>query len=281
VLVVFYFVELKVESPLINVRFFHIKPFLVENSVLGISMLVFVPVFFFASEYAQIALGKSASEAGLYLLYFFIGFFVLAQVGGRMLDRGGAKRPVVLGCALAAVGFLLWAHKATDLELSAQIWYVMLAGGGLGMMLGPASADAVNRVPRSAYGEATGINQTVRNYAASLGLAILGTIAVSVYESRLRDSLIARGEPRAQASRTAKEIAQASQGGSGNSTKSIDTFIRVDFAHATQVILYIMGSVMIVAGVIALLLLKAGRQTVSPDEAAGERPGEDPAPALG
>jgi len=281
VLVVFYFVELKVESPLINVRFFHIKPFLVENSVLGISMLVFVPVFFFASEYAQIALGKSASEAGLYLLYFFIGFFVLAQVGGRMLDRGGAKRPVVLGCALAAVGFLLWAHKATDLELSAQIWYVMLAGGGLGMMLGPASADAVNRVPRSAYGEATGINQTVRNYAASLGLAILGTIAVSVYESRLRDSLIARGEPRAQASRTAKEIAQASQGGSGKSTKSIDTFIRVDFAHATQVILYIMGSVMIVAGVIALLLLKAGRQTVSPDEAAGERPGEDPAPALG
>ena len=70
-----------------------------------ITMLVFVPVFFFASEYAQIASGKSPSEAGLYILYFFLGFVVAAQIGGRMLDRIGAKRPVVLGCALAAVGF--------------------------------------------------------------------------------------------------------------------------------------------------------------------------------
>ncbi len=58
-------------------------------------MLAFIPVFFFASEYAQISLAKSASEAGLFLLYFFIGFVVAAQIGGRMLDRGGAKRPVV------------------------------------------------------------------------------------------------------------------------------------------------------------------------------------------
>jgi MFS family permease len=46
----------------------------VENIVLAIAMLTFIPVFFFASEYAQIALGKTPSEAGLYILYFFIGF---------------------------------------------------------------------------------------------------------------------------------------------------------------------------------------------------------------
>ena len=84
---------------------FRIRAFLVENLVLAISMLVFIPVFFFASEYAQIALGKTPSEAGLYILYFFIGFVIAAQIGGRMLDRRGAKRPVVLGCALSAVGF--------------------------------------------------------------------------------------------------------------------------------------------------------------------------------
>ena len=94
-LVVFYFVELRTPSPLIQVRIFRVRPFAVENLVLGISMLAFIPMFFFASEYAQIALDKKASQAGLYLLYFFIGFVVAAQVGGRMLDRGGAKRPVV------------------------------------------------------------------------------------------------------------------------------------------------------------------------------------------
>ena len=96
---------MRTASPLMQVSIFRIRAFLVENIVLGISMLVFIPVFFFASEYAQIALGKTPSEAGLYILYFFIGFVIAAQVGGRMLDRIGAKRPVVLGCALAAVGF--------------------------------------------------------------------------------------------------------------------------------------------------------------------------------
>ena len=60
-LVVFYFVELRTASPLIaGAASSASGPFLVENLVLGISMLVFIPVFFFASEYAQIALGKSA-----------------------------------------------------------------------------------------------------------------------------------------------------------------------------------------------------------------------------
>jgi len=173
ILVVFYFVEVRTESPLIQVHIFRIRAFLVENLVLGVAMLVFVPVFFFASEYAQIALGKSASQAGLYLMYFFIGFVVTAQIGGRILDRRGAKLPVVVGCALAAVGFALWAGKVTDLSFGNQIWDVIIAGAGMGLMLGPASTDAVNRASRLSYGEATGITQTVRNYAASLGLAIL------------------------------------------------------------------------------------------------------------
>ena len=57
-LVVFYFVEQRTEEPLMQVNIFKIRPFLVENLVLGISMLVFVPIFFFASEYAQISSGQ-------------------------------------------------------------------------------------------------------------------------------------------------------------------------------------------------------------------------------
>jgi predicted MFS family arabinose efflux permease len=161
-LVVFYFVELRTDSPLIEVHIFRIRSFLVENIVLAIAMLTFIPVFFFASEYAQIALGKTPSEAGLYILYFFIGFVIAAQIGGRMLDRIGAKRPVVLGCAISAVGFWLWASKVTGLSLSSQEWYIIIAGAGMGMMLGPASTDAVNRASRLSYGEASGITQTVR-----------------------------------------------------------------------------------------------------------------------
>ena len=98
---------------------------------------------------------------------------------------------------LGAVGFWLWAGKVTDLNFSAQQWYIILAGAGMGFMLGPASTDAVNRASRLSYGEATGITQTVRNYAASLGLAILGTILVTEMRNHLTTSLIALGVPRA------------------------------------------------------------------------------------
>ena len=76
ILVAFVFVESRTASPLIQVRIFRIRAFMVQNLVLGVAMLVFVPVFFFGSEYAPIALAKSANEAGVILLFFFIGFFV-------------------------------------------------------------------------------------------------------------------------------------------------------------------------------------------------------------
>ena len=99
-------------DPLIRVKIFENRAFTVENVVLFLSMIAFIPVFFFASMYAQIALGESVSTAGLYLMTFFAGFAVAAQFGGRMLDSIGAKVPVVLGCVVAAVGFALGATRS-------------------------------------------------------------------------------------------------------------------------------------------------------------------------
>jgi EmrB/QacA subfamily drug resistance transporter len=268
-LVVFGWVELRTESPLMQVRIFRVRPFLVENLVLGVAMVAFVPVFFFASEYAQISLAKSASEAGLLLLFFFLGFVVAAQIGGRMLDRGGAKRPVVLGCALASVGFLLWAGHVTSLDLGHQQWYIVLAGAGMGFLLGPASTDAVNRASTLSYGEATGITQTVRNYAAGLGLAILGTVLVDGMRTNLTSTLEARGVPPARAAAQASSLAQehTSAGGAG----VIPHFVRLDFALATRSVLYGMAMVMAVAAVIGLVGLRPGvQEAVVGDVASGE-----------
>ncbi|HEY2795041.1 MAG TPA: MFS transporter [Micromonosporaceae bacterium] len=259
-LVVFFRVESRTQEPLMNVGIFRIRAFFVENVVLGISMLVFVPVFFFASLYAQVALSKSASNAGIFLLYFFIGFVIAAQIGGRMLDRAGAKRPVFIGCVLAAVGFWLWGNNVTSLSFGDQQWYIILAGAGMGFMLGPASTDAVNRASRLSYGEATGITQTVRNYAASLGLAVLGTIMVNSLRSRVTSSLIDQGLPRAQAEKVAETTSQASHGTGGSGSTTIPHFIQVDFAYAIRNVLWVMAAVMAVAAIVAYFGLQWGRQ---------------------
>jgi EmrB/QacA subfamily drug resistance transporter len=274
-LVVFALVELRTPEPLIRVQIFANRAFSVENAVLLISMMVFIPICFFASEYAQIALGDSAQEAGLYLLVFFAGFAPGAQIGGRILDRRGAKPAVVAGCTLAAVGFALWASHATTLSLGSQWVSIVIAGAGTGLMLGPANTDAINRAPRLSYGEATGITQTVRNYGASLGLAILGTILLSVERSRLTSSLTSRGVPESSASHLANTISQSK--GTANVPASllqtplgerIHAAAQAGFADATQVVLYVMCGIMAAAGAVALFGLRRGLQEATDDQGA-------------
>jgi EmrB/QacA subfamily drug resistance transporter len=255
-IVTFYFVELKTDSPLMKVRIFSNRAFFVENLVLGIAMLTFIPIFFFASEYAQIALGKTAQQAGLYLLYFFAGFATASQIGGRILDKRGAKRPVVIGCAIAAVGFGLWASKVTELNFSNQIVYVILAGFGMGLMLTPASTDAVNRASRLSYGEATGITQTVRNFAASLGLAILGTVLVDQMRSRVTTSLMTKGLSAKAAAAVATKISQSQ----GESLGAVPHYVQLDFAYAIRTVFYAMAGVMAVAAIVAKIGLRPGVQ---------------------
>jgi EmrB/QacA subfamily drug resistance transporter len=276
-LIVFATVELRTASPLMNVRIFRNQAFLVENIILFIAMMAFIPVFFFAALYGQIALAEKATTSSLLILYFFLGFVVCAQIGGRMLDRTGAKRPVVLGCALAAVGFGLWAGQATDLHVGAQVIYIILAGAGMGLMLGQANTDAINRASRYSYGEATGITQTVRNYGASLGFAILGTLLITQFRSTITTSLTSRGLPRPAAAAQAAKIAQL-QGGNGNPA-AIPQFIRADFAGATRDVLYGMCIIMAVAALVALRGLKRGVQedaeaTVS--DRGDQFPGDEP-----
>ena len=61
----------------------------------------------------------------------------------------------MIGGVLGPVGFFLLAGKLTDLSLGAQSLYIAIAGAGLGLMLGPASTDAVNRAPSTSYSEVT------------------------------------------------------------------------------------------------------------------------------
>ena len=175
----------------------------------------------------------------------------------------------------------MWAGKATDLHAGAQVSYIVMAGAGMGLMLGQANTDAINRASRYSYGEATGITQTVRNYGASLGFAILGTLLITEFRSGITSSLIAQGLPHAAASAEAAKVAQL-QGGSGSIT-AIPQFIRADFAAATRDVLYGMTVVMAVAALVALRGLSRGVQEDA--EAAGtglsdRGPGEDPGAGL-
>jgi hypothetical protein len=124
-------------------------------------------------------------------------------------------------------------------------------------MLTPASTDAVNRASRLSYGEATGITQTVRNFAASLGLAILGTVLVDQFRSRAVTSLLEQGLPAKAAAAEATKISQFQGGGS---LSSIPHFVQLDFAYSIRTVFYAMAAVMAVAAIVAKIGLRPGVQ---------------------
>ncbi|HEU5253107.1 MAG TPA: MFS transporter [Solirubrobacterales bacterium] len=257
--------ELRIENPLLRLEVFKDRAFAVDNVILFLLMIPFVPLFFFASMYAQISLGESASETGLYLLIFFAGFAVASQRGGQLLDKVGARSAVVPGCAIAAVGFYLWGNSLTELSVSDQWYWIVLAGIGVGLVLSPANTDALNRVPRERYGEATGITQTVRNFGSSLGLAVLGSILILENRSNLEATADSQGIPKQVGSEVADVISQGSTAGNTPGEhlppkiqKVVDA-IPHDFALASRTVFYAMAGVMAVAFVVALARMPGGK----------------------
>ncbi|MFF3859521.1 MFS transporter [Streptomyces sp. NPDC002209] len=264
VLAVFCWYEMRTAEPLIKLRVFRDRAFAADTLVLFFSMLAFVPVLFFASVYAQISLSSSPHQAALYVLYFFAGFGLSAQWGGRILDKHGARPTMKLGTALACVGFALWAAKLTDLSAHDQWPYACLAGAGMGLVLSPASTDAVNRAIGASYGEVTGVTQTVRNYAGALGMAVFGTLLTHVMTSRVAETLTARGLPEAEVQGAAHSIAEAVTGhpddhgpsdGGPTSTLMRSAFqaVHMDFAQANQWVFYGMSVALGVAYLCTLL----------------------------
>jgi EmrB/QacA subfamily drug resistance transporter len=268
--------ELRAENPLLRLRIFEDRAFAIDNVVLFLLMIPFVPLFFFASMYAQISLGESASETGLYLLIFFAGFAVASQWGGRILDRAGARPSVVLGCAVAAVGFYLWGNSLTDLSVSDQWPYIVLSGAGVGLVLSPANTDALNRVSKDRYGEATGITQTVRNFGSSLGLAVLGSILILENRSNIEATLGAKGIPKDKADAIADSISNGSSAGSelpenaGPAAErlyqTISNAVSHDFALASRTVFYAMAGVMVVAFIVSLAAMPRGKVEQLPEE---------------
>jgi EmrB/QacA subfamily drug resistance transporter len=261
--------ELRIPDPLLQLRIFRDRGFAVDSAALALLSVVFVPFFFFASVYAQVSLGKTAAHAGVYILYFFFGFLIGSLVGGRLLDRNGPRRPIVIGGALGAVGFYLLAGKLTDLSLNGQMASIMLGAAGLGLMLTPASTDAVSRAPSASYSEVTGITQTARNFGASLGLAVLGSVLIAQTKTKVGAALVDAGVPHGEASRIASSFgASAGAGQSSGGSARVVHDVQLAFAHAMQPIFYAMAGVLAATFAITLIWLPRGKLSESTEPAA-------------
>ena len=169
----------------------------------------------------------------------------------------------MIGSAVAAVGLYLWANKVLGLNVNSQWYFIMLAGFGMGLMVGPANTDAINQVGRLSYGEATGVTQTTRNFGASVGLAALGTLLVTQIHNRLTDDLVNSGLAQQKAEQIAGRASQSNLGASSSAslhttTQAATRAVHDAVASGMRSVLLAMAIVMAVAAVVALVGLRRG-----------------------
>jgi hypothetical protein len=115
----------------------------------------------------------------------------------------------------------------------------------------------------------------VRNFGASVGMAVLGAILISQNTSHIASSLEGADLPPARAERIADAVSHSGGGSSGSFSqragsraKEIFGDVQHDFALSSRVVFYVMAGVMLVSFVVALAAMPPGRVP----EAAGQVP---------
>jgi EmrB/QacA subfamily drug resistance transporter len=154
-------------------------------------VLLYAGVFsmwFFLTLYLQQVLGFSALQAGLAFIPLTLSVAAGATLAPRLIARVGVRPVLATGAfaAAAGLGLLTGVHPGGS-YLANVLAGGLLAAGGLGLALVPATIAAVQGVPAEQSGLASGLLNTSRLVGGALGLAVLSTIADSHSNGRLAD----------------------------------------------------------------------------------------------
>ncbi|MBV9449833.1 MAG: MFS transporter [Streptosporangiaceae bacterium] len=147
-------------------------------------------VFFFLTLFVQEVWGYSALRAGVAFLPFTIVMLVTTAVVTRLVPRVGVRPLLVTGAVLIAGG-LYWLSGVTTPHgtYAGLVAPMLIVGTGLGVLFLPLSLVALARVGEADSGAASSLLNTGRQVGASIGLAVLGTVAWTVVANRGRGHL--------------------------------------------------------------------------------------------
>jgi EmrB/QacA subfamily drug resistance transporter len=171
-LALFVVIELAVEHPLLDLRMFRTRTFVVSLVLIVAMMVGMFVVTLYVPLFLQNIQGLNALNAGLDLLPQALVMGVTMPIGGQLYDRFGARGPAIVGLLLVGTGMMLLSQITPDIPRSSLIlgMCVMSAGMGLGMM--PAMTGGVSALPARYSEMGSAMNTLVQRLASSIGLAL-------------------------------------------------------------------------------------------------------------
>jgi MFS family permease len=168
------------KAPIMPLRIFRSRALSAGNTYLFLLFGAMFGTWYFETLFMQRVLGYSPLSAGLAFLPQTILIAIGSQIASRLVSRVGSRPILIVGTALSTVG-VAWLSRITphSVFLGDLFGPFVLVGLGMGLSVTPATVAATAGVPREDAGLASGLLNTSRFIGASIGLAVLATVAAS------------------------------------------------------------------------------------------------------
>jgi EmrB/QacA subfamily drug resistance transporter len=164
--------------------------FLVGAAMFG--AITFIPLF------VQGVLGGTATQAGVLLTPFLLGWVTMSVVGGRLIFRVGYRSTILSGLMLLVASSAALATFGQGTPQVALMIDVGAMGCGMGLVMFALIVTMQNAVDRSRLGIATSLNQFSRSIGQTLGVAAMGMVMTISLMAHLADIQRTSGRPPAE-----------------------------------------------------------------------------------
>lgn len=178
-LVMFVIRQLKLEKPLLELRVFKTKNYVVSIILICILYAAMMSATIILSIYIQSVRGYSATESGLIMLPGSILFGILSPVTGKILDKYGPRLLCIFGMTIFCLGNFYF----SILTVNSPIYLVAIMYAcrmiGISSILLNITTWGLNSLKKEEVSHGAVINNTLRQSAGAIGSAVLVTIMAS------------------------------------------------------------------------------------------------------